>query len=112
MPWLPSSSARLLASSSKALSSSKEPWTKRTRWAGRLTRRPSRLVLELLLHRRGELVPGVDELLHALLLQHPEDVVQVDPGLGDGLHNLLRVGVGRLHRGAGLTVVGVGHQRL
>src|SRR3954453_17037407 len=35
MPWLPSSSARLAASSSKALSSSKEPCTKRTLLASR-----------------------------------------------------------------------------
>ena len=35
-----------------------------------------------LAHRLGELVPGVDELLHALVLEHPEDVVEVDPGVG------------------------------
>src|SRR3954464_13362554 len=68
----------------------------------------SGLVLELLLDRARELVPRVDELLHGLLLQHPEDVVEVHTGVGHGLHDLLRVGVGLLDRGRGLAVVGVG----
>src|SRR3954453_2723751 len=50
--------------------------------AGRWTP-ASRLVLEFALDRLGELVPGVDELLHALLLEHPEDVVEVHAGVGD-----------------------------
>src|SRR3954449_3060418 len=230
MPWLPSSSARLAASSSKALSSSKEPWTNRTLLASRsqtsshhavracsraaerassenstspqsrrakpssaklvgssprlarsytagssflrarspvmpkTTRaqgsgtrgsrrsrgsrsglviknvRPSwaqgkvaplqgpttsvrvvggrgvlrllLLLLELALDRVGELVPGVDELLHALVLENLEDVLQVDPGVGDRLQHAGRVLVGLLHRGPGLAVVGVGLHRL
>src|SRR6476661_1707433 len=37
------------------------------------------LVLQFAAHRFGQLVPGVDELLHALVLQHAEDVVEVHP---------------------------------
>src|SRR3954467_14643115 len=66
------------------------------------------LVLELAAHGLGQLVPGVDELLHALLLEHPEDVVEVDAGVGDRLHHGGGVVGGLLHRRAGLPVVRVG----
>src|SRR5438067_240917 len=45
------------------------------------------LLLELAPHGLGQLVPGVDELLHALDLEDLEDVVEVDPGVGDRLHD-------------------------
>src|SRR5438270_12650236 len=52
--------------------------------AGRSGRRPesagatSGLLLEFAAHGGGQLVPGVDELLHGLFLEHTEDVVEVD----------------------------------
>src|SRR3954453_19075490 len=70
------------------------------------------LVLELAAHRLGQLVPGVDELLHALLLQHAEDVVEVDAGLCYRLHPGRGVVVGLLDRSTGIPVGGVGLHRL
>src|SRR5689334_17593195 len=61
------------------------------------------LLLQLVPDRVGELVPGVDELLHALVLEDLEDVVEVDAGVRDGLQHGGRVVVGLLHRGAGLA---------
>src|SRR5947208_16843013 len=64
----------------------------------------SLLVLQLLRHRRGQLVPRVDELLDALVLEHAEDVVEVHPGVGDGLHHAGGVVVGLLYRRPGGAV--------
>src|SRR5918997_7179149 len=68
----------------------------------------SGLVLQFALDRVGQLVPRVDELLDALVLEHAEDVVEVDPGVGDGLHRGGGLVVGLLDRGAGGAVVRVG----
>src|ERR687886_447248 len=75
-----------------------------------VTPRPLLLVLELGPDRLRQLVPGVDELLHALVLQDLEDVVEVHAGVGDGLHVLRGLVVGLLDRRAGDPVVGVGHE--
>src|SRR5688500_2178109 len=69
---------------------------------------PSRLVFELTAHRLGELVPRVDELLDALVLEHPEHVVEVDSGVVHGLHDPGGLVVGLLHGRARRAVVGVG----
>src|SRR4051812_12306654 len=66
---------------------------------------PLLLVLELALHRLGELVPGVDELLHALLLEHAEDVVEVHACVRDGLQDRGGVVVALLDGSARGTVV-------
>src|SRR3954451_3851465 len=59
------------------------------------------LVLELGAHRCGQLVPRVDELLHPLDLEHAEDVVEIDAGVGDGLHGCGGLVVGLLDRRPG-----------
>src|SRR4051794_1361784 len=59
-----------------------------------------RLLLQLGLDRLGQLVPRVDELPHALVLENLEDVVEVHAGVRDGLHRGRGVVVGLLHRGA------------
>src|SRR3954453_15027197 len=68
---------------------------------------PLLLVLELGADRLGEVVPRVDELLHSLVPQDAEHVVQVHAGVGDGLHGRGRLVVGLLHGRARCAVVGV-----
>src|SRR4051812_20942034 len=69
------------------------------------------LLLELALDRRGQLVPRVDELLHALALEHLEGVLEVDAGVADRLQDSGRLLVVLLHRRTRRAVVGVGLHR-
>src|SRR3954465_6798281 len=70
------------------------------------------LLLQFALDRRGQLVPGVDELLHALVLEDLEDIGEVDAGVGDRLQDGGRLLVALLHRGPRRAVVPVGLHRL
>src|SRR5207237_7414709 len=84
------------------------------RSGGRCRRRVSSRAHELALRADAvhELLEGVDELLDALLLEDPDDVVVVDARRGEIVEKPVGLVESRLERGGDLAVVLEGLDRL